>query len=265
MIPIICIPTTLSGGDYSTYAGVTNAATSEKFQFCPPLASPSLIIWSPSITIQTPIYLWLQSGIRSVDHCVEALAYPQVTPEIEEACITGLKLLIPGLLKSHDDEKDTVARFSCQMGVMHAMLPLHRFQPAGASHGIGHMLGPLCGVGHGETSCILLPAVCKYNARYGSPDVQHRQKIIRDLLYGFPEAKHIFKKAGLQHHTADLGDLIDAFVRALGLPRSLHAVGVGRERFANLAANSLKDPFLATNPVPVSTREGVLEILDLCA
>ena len=34
---------------------------------------------------------------------------------------------------------------------------------------------------------------------------------------------------------AHLGDVLDAVIRELGMPRSLKEVGVGREKFAELA------------------------------
>jgi hypothetical protein len=51
------------------------------------------------------------------------------------------------------------------------------------------MLGPLGKVGHRETSCILLPAVCKYNAKHGGVNIRSRQKIVREILWGIPVAK----------------------------------------------------------------------------
>jgi alcohol dehydrogenase class IV len=49
------------------------------------------------------------------------------------------------------------------MGAIEAIGVVTSRVPMGASHAIGHQLGPL-GVGHGETSCVMLPAVCKFNA-----------------------------------------------------------------------------------------------------
>lgn len=59
--------------------------------------------------------------------------------------------------------------------------------PAGASYGIGHMMGPR-GVGHGETNCILLPAVCKYNARA----TEEKQARIREVLCDIPLCRGAF-------------------------------------------------------------------------
>ena len=124
------------------------------------------------------------------------------------------------------------------------------------SHAIGHQLGPL-GVGHGETSCILLPAVCKYNAEHHANDQE--QKKVLDILWRIPEVQSL---ASIDQKTADLGDILDAFVRELGLPRTLKEVGVGRDRIEALALTSLHDRWAVTNPVPLTEKRQVLEILE---
>jgi alcohol dehydrogenase class IV len=107
--------------------------------------------------------------------------------------------------------------------------------------------------------------VCKYNALHGSTEVRDRQRDIREILWSVPIARERFVERGLSGGEGDLGDLIAAIVKELGLKGSLREVGVGRERFGQLAENSLKDPFLVENPVPIHRKEEVLEILEMCA
>jgi alcohol dehydrogenase class IV len=242
-------------------------------QFSPPLASPSLIIPSGELACSTPLEIWLQSGMRGVDHCVETLSSLKAMEEVDESVLKSLKCLIPGLLLSAkgagagDGEVEEKARLECQIGISHAMMFLHRFVECGASHGTGHMLGPMGKLNHGQTSCILLPAVCKFNAKHaaGVPAVLKRQQVIRDTLWGIPEAKELFKEKGLREKEADLGDLLDMFVKELGLKRKLSEVGVGRDMFKKPAEASLRDPFLVTNCGPIHTKEEVMEILEMCA
>ncbi len=58
---------------------------------------------------------------------------------------------------------------------------------------------------------------------------------------------------------------MDAVIRELGMPRSLADVGVGRDKLEGLAINALKDRWLPTNPIPVTEKSQVLEILELVA
>ncbi len=125
---------------------------------------------------------------------------------------------------------------------------------------IRDQLGPL-GVGHGETSCILLPAVCKYNAAKGA-NVE-RQKAVIEALWRESESARVFKDKGLSKESADLGDLLDAIIRALPMLRTLEDVKVGRDKLDILAQNSLHDRWVQSNPVPLTKKEQVMEKLQM--
>ena len=220
---------------------------------------PRIIILDPTLTTTTPLHVWLSTGVRAVDHCVEALCSIEgrAGGEIAEK---GLKRLLPGLLTTKEHPENLEARLACQLGAVDAIsAPLNRM-PMGASHGIGHQLGPL-GVGHGETSCILLPAVCKYNKRVNA----EKQQRVLDILWAEDAVFNVLYRAGIDQGKADLGEVLDVVFRALGMPRSLKEVGVGRDKFDALAMGSLNDRWCKTNPVPLKEKEQVLEILDMCS
>ena len=107
-----------------------------------------------------------------------------------------------------------------------------------------------------------MTATHKYNAKLNYAE----QRAVCRVLWDMPDAKAVFQKHGLADEASvDLGDLMDAFVRELGLPRSLSEVGVtGPEKLATLARNSLQDPYAKTNPIPLTTPEQVMEILEMC-
>ncbi len=84
-------------------------------------------------------------------------------------------------------------------------------------------------------------------------------------MWSEPDVVEVLKARGLKEESSDAGDALDAVFRELGMPRSLKEVGVGREKFDALAVNSLKDPCCAVNPIPLTKKEQVLEILELCA
>lgn len=123
--------------------------------------------------------------------------------------------------------------------------------------GIGHQLGP-AGVSHGETSCILNPAVCKYNYKRGA-NVARQDAVIK-ALWEDSKAQEIFSQRQLERDTADLGDLMDAIIRSLELPRTLQEFGIGEGKLGNIAEHSLRDRWVQSNPAPLD-KEGVLEIL----
>ncbi|EPS27746.1 hypothetical protein PDE_02690 [Penicillium oxalicum 114-2] len=246
-IPIISIPTSLSAGEYSNFAGGTEDRSHRKYSFQAPSRGPQLVILDPELAETTPDSVWLSTGIRAVDHCVETLCATKGTsPESDK-------------LAGHALNRD--AHLQCYLGAAEAMAACSKGSvPLGASHGIGHQLGPL-GVGHGETSCILLPAVCKYNARHNANC--ERQARVRDVLLSDPVVTEILQLHSSSSDTLDLGDILDLVIRELGMPRSLTDVGVGRDKVDGLAENSLHDRWCRTNPVPLTDKSQVLEILDM--
>lgn len=253
---LIFIPTSLSAGEHTPYSGVTDGYTKQKYRIM--AAQASVTIYDPWLAQTTPESVWLQSGVRGIDHAVESILSGHAFPEVYDACLKGLRLLVPGLLDSHGGRDSAEARLNCQLGASLAILPIAWGVPAGASHGIGHMMGPM-GVGHGETSCILLPAVCKYNAG----TTGEKQAGIREVLWDIPLCRELFCSKGLRKGQADLGDLLDVVVRALGMPRTLKEKGITGEKVHELARMSLKDTWLATNPVPLTSEEEVLKVLSM--
>ncbi|KAH7350840.1 alcohol dehydrogenase [Rhexocercosporidium sp. MPI-PUGE-AT-0058] len=263
-IPVINIPTSLSGGEYSALAGGTDTRTHHKVLFTHPSMLAHLVILDPALSISTPERIWLSTGIRAVDHCVEGLCSldSKAGPETDKVLEAGLRLLVPNLLRTKKNWIDENARLDSMLGVVESMKGVRSGLPMGGSHGIGHQLGPL-GVGHGETSCIMLPAVLKYNSQHGGETVMASQKKVLDILWGEDTVADVLRKQGLKKESADAGDVVGAIISELGMPRTLKEVGVGHEKLDALAVNCLKDAWLKTNPVPLTEKKQVLEILEM--
>jgi alcohol dehydrogenase class IV len=242
----ISVPTTLSAGEFSALAGVTNEVTKVKEMFRHPMVIPAAVILDPALTVHTPEWLFLSTGIRAVDHCVEGVCSLESNPYGDAQALRGLALLTSGLAKVKADPGDLKARLDCQMGSWLSMGPLAGGVPMGASHGIGYVLGAVFDVPHGHTSCIMLPFVMKWN----KPANAGRQALISAAM-GQPEQ--------------DAGDLLDRFIGGLGMPRSLHAVNIGRDHFDRIAKQAMGTPWVPRNPRPIPSPAEVREILELAA
>lgn len=113
-------------------------------------------------------------------------------------------------------------------------------------------------VAHGHTSCALCPTVMKYNAVVNAS----RRQLALDALWSDAYVRQIFESRGLEQSKADLGDVLDTLFRGFGMPRTLKEVGVeGEETLQLLAERSLEDMWCRINPVPLTTKEQILEIL----
>lgn len=257
-IPIICIPTSLSAGEYTPLAGATNDETKHKHSFQHPSIGPDLVILSPALATTTPLPIWLSTGVRAIDHCVEATCSIASTPEGDATAATGLEKLLPALLASKRDPASLQPRMQSFLGAKDAIACGLQRIPMGASHGIGHQLGPL-GVGHGETSCVLMPAVMRFN----KPVNEAKQTKVLQTLWAEPAVEDVLKRRGVEREGGDLADVLDALFRELGMPRSLKEVGVGRGLLQGLAEGSLSDRYCKSNPVPLRERGQILEILEM--
>ena len=242
----ISIPTTLSAGEFSGLAGVTNEATKVKEMFRHPLTIPQAVILDPEVTRHTPMWLFLSTGIRAVDHCVEGICSNEASPYGDAQALHGLSLLAHGLPKVKADPNDMAARLDCQLGSWLSMAPLVAGVPMGASHGIGYVLGAVFDIPHGHTSCIMLPSVMRWNKSANAP----RQALVA---------------AAMGHPGEDAGDVLDAFIRGLGMPRSLAEVMVGPENFDRIAAQAMGTPWVPRNPRKIDGPAQVKEILELAA
>lgn len=242
----ISVPTTLSAGEFSGIAGVTHEGTRVKELFRHPLTIPQTVILDPALTIHTPEWLFLSTGIRAVDHCVEGFCSLEAHPYADAQALRGLSLLTRGLKAVKADPSDLQARMDCQLGSWLSMGPLACGVPMGASHGIGYVLGAVFDVPHGHTSCIMLPFVMKWN----KPANADKQAEIAAAM-GSPGA--------------DAGDVLDGFIGGLGMPRSLGAVNVKAEHFTRISEQAMGTPWIPRNPRPIPTPAEVRQILELAA
>src|SRR5512138_3634301 len=64
----IAIPTTLSAGEFTAVAGITDEKTRIKRPVTDSRITPRTVIADPALTLETPAWLWAASGIRALDH-----------------------------------------------------------------------------------------------------------------------------------------------------------------------------------------------------
>ncbi len=242
----ITVPTTLSGGEFSGISGLTDEQHKLKELFRHPRIIPQAVMLDPAVTVHTPAWLWLSTGIRAVDHCVEGICSGLANSYADAQALHGLTLLSRGLPRVKADPSDLQARADCQMGTWLSMGPLAGGVPMGASHGIGYVLGAVFDIPHGHTSCIMLPAVMRWNKSVNG----ERQKLV---------------VAAMGHPGQDAGDVLDAFIAGLGMPRSLGAVKVGAESFDRIATQAMGTPWVPHNPRRIDGPAQVREILELAA
>ncbi len=242
-VPIVAVPTTLSGGEFSGLAGATDMGTQLKSIYEHRKMAPISVILDPVITKHTPEWLWLSTGVRAVDHAVETLGSFASNYFCDGMAESGLRLLIDGLRRVKANPDDLDARVRCQIGAWQSMIPMIAGVPMGGSHAIGHILGGTCQVAHGHTSCVMAPHVLAWNY----PVNADRQQRI-STAFGAPDVS--------------ASKLVGDFIGELGMPRTLREVGIAADQLQLIADNTLKDIWAATNASPLRRSADVLAILE---
>ncbi|MBC7729739.1 MAG: iron-containing alcohol dehydrogenase [Microbacteriaceae bacterium] len=224
----IAVPTTLSGAEFSDLGGSTDTRFGTKQGYTGAFIGAAAVILDPRITVHTPARLWLSTGVRAVDHAVEALCSINAQPLIDATSVRALALLSRSLTRYASDPADLDARLDGQLGAWLAATSIRRTE-YGASHGLGHALGADAGVSHGITSCVLLPTVMRYNA-----EVCQRQMAEIAAALGDPQTP--------------AADQVEAMITRLGLPTRLSQLGFGHERLAVIAQKGMANPWVHSNP-----------------
>ncbi len=243
-VRMVSVSTTLSASEFTSNAGVTESRSHAKQSFGHRLFVPRTVVLDPAATLDTPDWLLFSTAIRSVDHAVEGYCSPLANPATEAQSLQGLALLARALPAIQADPHDLKARLDAQFGMWQAIAAAASGVPSGASHGIGYALGATFDIPHGHTSCVMLPAVLRWNAAVNA----ERQ---RALAQAMGDASR------------DAAGLVAGLVARLGLPGSLRAVGIGEAQFDEIAERAMAYKPVKMNPRPIRGPADVREILEL--
>ncbi|MGI9421737.1 MAG: iron-containing alcohol dehydrogenase, partial [Hyphomicrobiaceae bacterium] len=221
-VRLISVPTTLSAGEFNARAGVTDTRLKLKQSYVHRGIVPETVILDPAITVHTPEWLWLSSGVRAVDHAVETLCSIDANDYTDGTSLQALRALSDGLSRVKANPADLEGRLRCMMGAWLSMVGIVSGTKLGASHAIGHILGGSANVPHGQTSCVMLPYVLAYNA----PVNAERQAEV---------------SRALGHPDTPASEVLDTLIRSLEMPRHLRDVQVGEDDLPRLAENCMLD------------------------
>ncbi|MDP3135567.1 MAG: iron-containing alcohol dehydrogenase [Burkholderiaceae bacterium] len=232
-VRIVAVPTTLSGAEFWWAGGVRDERTKRKQPYDHRLMIPLAVVLDPAITRHTPQWLWLSTGVRSVDHAIETLGSLQSNLFCDGLAEHALALLGEGLQRVKRDSADMAGRLQCLIGTWKSMLPIAAGVPMGLSHATGHALGGAYGMPHGYTSCIAAPAALAFN----EPVNAQRQARISAAL-------------GAAGQPASA--VVDRLIRDLGMPRQISEVVKEPIDPQRLIKAILGDLWVRSNPRPIA-------------
>lgn len=223
-VPHVAIPTTLSAAEFSHIAGMTDEETNRKTGFRDVRMTPRIIFLDPELTIQTPAWLWASTGVRSLDHAVEAVYSPRHQPYVDALALEAVRLLFENLRSSTSNPTDLRLRLSCQIAAWMSFAGVLDVG-TGLSHAIGRVIGATWNIPHGITSCLTLAEVMRVEARR-NPE--------RLLIIARAEGKSV-DGVSTGRAAMSAADGVSELVQSLGLSKRLRDYGIKREDLSVIA------------------------------
>jgi alcohol dehydrogenase len=225
MPPHVALPTTLSAAEFSPTFGVTDDVTLAKTSRRVPASAARVIVLDPDLTVYTPEWLWLSSGIRALDHAIETVYAPDHQIVADVPALEAIRLLFRHLEAARDPSAID-DRASCQIAAWLSFFAVANIT-LGPSHMLGRQIGPRYGAPHGYTSAVLLPAAMTSLL----PSTRREQeRIARAIRHGLDADE----PAGAAHAAEAVYGLVDR----LGLPHRLRDLKVPRDDLPSLAGGS---------------------------
>jgi 3-oxoacid CoA-transferase len=209
-LPHVAIPTTLSVAELAAGAGVTDES-GNKVGYRGARLIPDAVIYDAELTLATPPWLWLSSGIRALDHAVEGYLAEGAHPFSDVMALEAVRRLFRSLPEARARPDDVAVRTENQLAAWFSYT-LPGPSAAGLSHTLGKQIGARHGIPHGVTSCLLLPHVMRYLA-----------------------ARQPERLAELSRATGSCGgplaaaDDVSALIHTLGLPQHLSGYGLSEK------------------------------------
>jgi maleylacetate reductase len=240
---LISVPTTLSGAEFTQFAGITDERTGVKDVFHHKDLAPDVVILDPEATLATPERLWLSTGLCALDHAVETWCAKEPTPYSDATSLYAARTLAHWLPITKIAPGDVEARLGCQVGGWMAIQGATVGVSHGASHGIGHALSAVTGMTHGITSCVMLPHVLRYNLA-----VSHDRQAVLAQAMGKPGES--------------LADIVAGIVADLGFPARLRDAGVGHDQISAIAKAALANPRVKANIRPIDTEHAMTQLIE---
>jgi len=246
-LPHIAIPTTLSGGEYSYSAGISEGG--KKYIVADPKLAPRTVILDPEAATTAPERLLAASGMNALAHCVEAVYSTETQPLTEAYCLKGIGLIARYLPRAVENSPDLEALSFVQvaaclsgMGVYSAWTGIH--------HAIVHVVGGRYKAPHAEIHALMLPYAMRWNL---DTTIQAHARMAREI--GIEGTGDNALAAAVPEHVFSMN-------QRMGLPLKLRDLGVPRDGLRQLAIDALDDYSIHTNPKPVTAAEQVLEVLE---
>lgn len=256
-IPFAAIPTTSGTGSESTLVAVIkNEARRLKMEFISYYLQPDVAVLDVRMTRTLPPKTTASTGMDALCHAIEAYTCLQKNPISDAYALGAVRLITQNLEQAVKNGKDDRARLAMANASMMAGAAFSNSM-VGVIHAIGHALGGVCHVPHGDAMTILLPHGMAFNYRV-------LKEQYGELLYFLAGEETCLNTPAEQRGkeaVRQVWQLRRKLHRICGLPERLRECGVRKSDFELVARTAMNDGAMIVNPREVSW-EDVMFILN---
>jgi maleylacetate reductase len=229
-LPVVSIPTTYSGAEWTAFFGVRDEEHGVKGGGGG--AKPVGIVYEPELTLDLPPGETGGTALNALAHSAEALYVKGKNPDADREALEGARLISEWLPLVLADGRYEEGRRRLLEGAMHAGAAL-----AGAGLGLGHAmaqaLGGRYGLSHGALNAICLPPALRFNSTVAAEEIARLGDAMRADDPG-TRAQELARQAGF------------TLLRHLGVPR---------DELGEVAEAAAQRGGARANPRPASPEE----------
>lgn len=224
-LPLVAVPTTYAGSEWTPYFGMRNAARRAKTGGSG--ATTAAVVYEPQLTLGLPRRESVGTALNALAHAAEAL----YAGPLDDAS-AGARLIGTWLPVVAEDGRDVEARTRLLEGAMRAGMALAA-RGMGLAHAMAQALGGRYGLSHGAMNALCLAPALRFNEPVVAPAI--------DELAG---------ALGV----ADAAARVEELARLGGYER-LRDLGIPEEELDEVAAEAAQRPAARANPRPAPPAE----------
>jgi maleylacetate reductase len=221
-LPLVSVPTTYSGAEWTTSFGVRSP--DRRMQGGGAGARPVGIVYDVDLTLGLPPSVTAGTAMNALAHTAEALYVRGRNEEGDTEALAGAPLIASALPRVLADGSDRDARTELLTGAMHAGHALG-IAGLGLAHAMAQAVGGTYGLPHGAMNALCLPPAMRFNA-----------EVVPDAMTAVPVER------------------VEELARLGGFER-LRDFGVPEEDLDDLGAKAAARPGALANPRPVTPGE----------
>ena len=166
-LPVISIPTTYSGAEWTT--GYGSRDLERRVKEGGGGARTVAVLCEPRLTLDLPAAESAGTALNGLNHCAEALYVARRSDQTDADALAGARLISEWLPAVLADGHDLEARTQLLQGALHAGASLR----AGfaLAHALAQALGGWTGGSHGAFNALCLPPVLRFNAEVAAAPI----------------------------------------------------------------------------------------------